>query len=257
MMWRLACGVSREAVLSADAVLTVWRNAPRRSVKNRGVSLRIVPALLSLLLIHLVAGCAGVAPLKPLAEGLKPAILADCRQPFLSGKYRLVHSVSAELPGGGRTTALGVLVADPRTRSFRSVLMTLEGMVLFDGETGAVPTVHRAVSPFDAPAFAGRMAEDIGLAFFAPAGAPVLWGEAEQGFRGCRYGSPDGGFVDVLKDAAGRREIRRYGAGQELRKRVKISALERPGLAEELEIRGESGPSYGLHLRLIEAETVE
>lgn len=225
--------------------------------KSPDASLRVVLALLSLLLVLLAGGCAGVAPLQPLDGTLKPAVLAECSSPFLSQKYRLVHSLSTELPGGGTATAIGVLVADPRTGSLRSVLMTLEGMVLFDLETGAPPRVHRAVPPFDSPAFASRMAEDIGLAFFAPAGEPARWGEGEQGFRGCRYDRPGGGFVDVLKDAAGRREIRRYGAGQELLKRVKIPILERPGLAGELEIRGESWPSYGLRLRLLEAEPID
>jgi hypothetical protein len=116
--------------------------------------------------------------------------------------------------------------------------MTFEGLVLFDVESGAIPSVHRAVPPFDSPAFARRMAEDIGLAFFAPGGAPAAWGQEEKGFRGCRFARPGGGVVDVLKDEGGARKIRLYGTGQELLKRVKIPILERPGLADELEIRG-------------------
>ena len=134
-----------------------------------------------------VGGCAGLPPLKPLDPAMKPAVLEECRRPFLPAKYRLVHSLEALLPGGGTATAIGVLVADPRSGSFRSVLMTIEGWVLFDIEGGATPRVHRAVPPFDPPAFARRMAEDIGLAFFAPGGEPALWGEGEKGFRGCRY----------------------------------------------------------------------
>jgi hypothetical protein len=136
--------------------------------------------------------------------------------------------------------------------------MTLEGWVLFDVESGAIPTVHRAVPPFDSPAFARRTAEDIGLAFFAPGGEPAAWGQEEKGFRGCRFERPGGGFVDVLKDEGGVREIRLYGTGQELLKRVKIPILERPGLADELEIRGYGWPSsYTLRLRLIESEEIE
>ena len=214
----------------------------------------LVPFLATILAL---GGCASLPPLKPLHPAMQPAVLEECRSPFLPVKYRLVHSLEALLPGGGTTTGIGVLVADPRSGSFRSVLMTIEGWVLFDIEGGATPRVHRAVPPFDPPAFARRMAEDIGLAFFAPGGEPALWGEEKKGFRGCRYARPGGGFVDVLKSEAGAREIRLYGTGQELLKRVKIPILEKPGLAEELEIRGESWPSYGLRLRLIEAEVVE
>jgi hypothetical protein len=245
VMRRLACGLFYEAGPFVDTSLARCWNVARR--------------LLMLFLVAVLAlgGCAGLPLLKPLDPTLKSAVLEECRRPFLPAKYRLVHSLEAMLPGGGTTTAIGVLVADPQTGSFRSVLMTIEGWVLFDIEGGATPIVHRAVPPFDPPAFARRMAEDIGLAFFAPDGAPVLWGEEEKGLRGCRYARPGGGFVDVLKGEGGAAEIRLYGTGQELLKRVKIPFLEKPGLAEELEIRGESWPSYGLRLRLIEAEAIE
>ena len=86
------------------------------------------------------------------------------------------------------------------------------------------------------------MAEDIGLAFFSPGGEPLAWGRRRGAAAGCRFGRPDGGFVDVSTDDGGVIEIRLYGAGRELRKRVKIPSLERPGLAEELEMRGKAGP---------------
>jgi hypothetical protein len=225
--------------------------------KSPEVALGFIPSLTVLALILLVGGCAGLPPLKPLDPAMQPAVLDECRQPFLPAQYRLVHTLEALLPDGGKTTAIGVLVADPRSGSFRSVLMTLEGWVLFDIESGTIPRVHRAVPPFDAPAFARRMVEDISLAFFAPGGEPALWGQEEKGFRGCRFARPGGGFVDVLKDEGGAREIRLYGTGQELLKRVKILILERRGLADELEIRGEGWPSYTLRLRLIESEAVE
>lgn len=219
--------------------------------------MRIVVSISALALLPALVGCAGIPTLRPLDPAMRPAVLEECRMPFLPAKYRLVHTLEAHLPDGGKTTAIGVLLADPRSGSFRSVLMTLEGWVLFDIESGTVPTVHRAVPPFDAPAFARRMAEDIGLAFLAPGGEPALWGQEESGFRGCRFTRPGGGFVDVLRDEGGAREIRLYGSGQELLKRVKIPILERPGLAGELEIRGEGWPSYALRLRLIESEKIE
>jgi hypothetical protein len=251
---RLACGLFYEAVTVFDAVMARCMNVTYGCAKSSVAALRFIPVLA---LVLFAPGCAGLPPLKPLDAALKPAVLKECRVPFLPVKYRLVHALSILLPDGGTTTAIGVLVADPQNESFRSVLMTLEGLVLFDGENGAIPSVHRAVPPFDSPAFARRMAEDIGLAFFAPGGEPVVWGQEEKGFRGCRFARPGGGFVDVLKGDRGVREIRLYGTGQELLKRVKIPFLQRPGLADELEIRGEGWPSYGLRLQLIESEKIE
>jgi len=270
---RLACGPFCGAATVGDALKAMRLKAgrarrrgaaiarcggavPLSSGERSGETLRAL-ASLPVLAFLLACGCAGLTPLNPLDPALKPAVWEECRSPFLTAKHRLVHTLSAQPPGGGTATAIGVLIADPRNGSFRSVLMTIEGWVLFDVESGVIPIVHRAVPPFDPPAFARRMAEDIGLAFFSPGGEPALWGQGEQGFRGCRFERSDGGFVDVLQDEGGAREIRLYGAGQELLKRVKIPLLGRPGLADELEIRGESWPSYTLRLRLIESEKIE
>ncbi len=254
-MRRLACGPFCGAVRFRDVLMAVC--ATSGGGKVPGTAMRAVVSVSALALLLFVGGCAGLPPLKPLDPAMKSAVWEECGRPFLPAKYRLVHSFSALLPGGSTATAIGVLVADPQSGSFRSILMTLEGWVLFDIEGGATPIVHRAVPPFDPPAFARRMAEDIGLAIFAPGGEPALWGRGEEGFRGCRYARPGGGFVDVLTSEGGAREIRLYGAGQELLKRVKIPFLGRPGLADELEIQGQGWPSYGLRLRLIEAEAVE
>jgi hypothetical protein len=238
-------GAASRAVPFIDAFMAIRPTA----------TLRLLAPLFAAILA--LGGCAGLPPITPLDQALKPVVLEECRRPFLPAKYRLVHSLEALLPDGGTATAIGVLIADPQNGSFRSVLMTLEGWVLFDVESGATPRVHRAVAPFDSPAFARRMAEDIGLAFFLPDGEPSLWGREEKGFRGCRFERRGGGFVDVLKNEGGAREIRLYGTGQELLKRVKIPILERPGLADELEIQGCGWPSYALRLRLIESEKIE
>jgi hypothetical protein len=212
------------------------------------------PALLALLLA--VAGCAGIKPLTPLDPARKAAVLEECRRPFLAGSYRLVHVLETVMPNGSSGTAIGVLVADPRTQHFRTVMMTIEGFVLFDTEAGKTLTVHRAVPPFDAPAFAKGLAEDIRLAFFAPEGEPAAWGEGEEGARVCRFGRPDGGLVEVTTQRDGIVRLRLYGAGQEIQKRVTMAPPQSPGLAETVEIRG-GWPPYTLRLRLLESEALD
>ena len=214
---------------------------------------RLIPLLAAVLVL---GGCAMLPPLKPLDPSQEPAALDACRRPFLTEKFRLVHELKAVMPGESEGQAIGVLLADPRTGSIRSILMTLEGLVLLDIESGRGLIVNRAVPPFDAPAFARRMAEDIGLAFFSPGGKPAAFGREEGGAAVCRFVRPGGEAVDVITAEDGAMEILLYGAGQELRKKVIIPRLERPGLAGELEIRGTGWPSYNLHLRLIEAEAV-
>jgi hypothetical protein len=217
-------------------------------------SLIPIPAFFALLLV--VGGCAGLKPLTSLDPARKTAVLEQCRRPFLPGSHRLIHALETVMPDGAKGMAIGVLVADPRTRSFRTALMTIEGFVLFDAEAGETLTVHRAVPPFDAPAFAEALAEDIGLAFFAPGGEPVAWGEGEEGALVCRFERADGRLVEVMTQRDGVIGIRLYGAGQELLKRVKIVLPEGSGPAETLEIRGSGWPSYTLRLRLLESEAL-
>ena len=209
-----------------------------------------------LLLLLTVDACTGLKPLTPLDPARKTAVLEGCRRPFLPGSYRLVHALETVMPDGAKGTAVGILVADPRTRGFRTALMTIEGFVLFDAEAGETLTVHRAVPPFDAPAFAEALAEDIRLAFFSPGGKPAAWGEGEEGALVCRFERADGRLVDVMTLRDGVMGIRLYGTGQEVLKRVKMVPPQRPGLAETLEIRG-GWPPYTLRLRLLESEALD
>jgi hypothetical protein len=164
--------------------------------------------------------------------------------------------MEAELPDGGKNAGIGVLLADPRSRTFRSVLMTVEGWVLFDIEKGETLTVRRAVPPFDSPGFIRRMEEDITLAFFPPTALPVTLGQAADGAAVCRFGSPGWQGVDVLDRGGGAMEIRQYGDGPDTRKRVTIPSFNRDGLAERIEIRSIDWPSYTLKLKLIEGEAI-
>jgi hypothetical protein len=209
-----------------------------------------------LLLLLTVGACAGLKPLTPLDPARKSDVLEGCRRPFLPEKYRLVHALETVMPDGAKGTAVGILVADPRTRSFQTVLMTIEGWVLFDAEAGKTLTVHRAVPPFDAPAFAEALAEDIRLAFFSPGEEPAVWGEGEEGALVCRFERADGRLVEVMTFRDRVMGIRLYGTGQEVLKRVKMAPPQRPGLADTLEIQSSGWPSYTLRLRLLESEAL-
>jgi hypothetical protein len=214
---------------------------------------RFAPLLLLLLTVD---ACTGLKPLIPLDPARKTAVLENCRRPFLPGSYRLVHALETVMPDGAKGTAIGILVADPRTRDFRTALMTIEGFVLFDAEAGETLTVHRAVPPFDAPAFAKALAEDIRLAFFAPGGEPAAWGEGEEGALVCRFESADGRLVEIITLRDGVMGIRLYGTGREVLKRITMAPPQRPGLAETLTIRG-GWPPYTLRLRLLESEALD
>lgn len=214
---------------------------------------RLVPLLLTVLA---AAACTAPHALRPLDPALISTVSAGCQRPFLKETHRFVHALEADMPDGEKGGGIGVLLADPLRRTFRSMLMTIEGWVLFDIEKGETLTVRRAVPPFDSPGFARRMEEDIALAFFPPVEALLALGKTEDGAMVCRFGGDGGRRVDVLDKGGGAMEVLLYDEGQALRKRVVISSFNRDGLAERIEIRSSVWPSYTLHLRLIEGEAI-
>ncbi len=82
---------------------------------------RLIPVLLAALFLERLCGThAAEAP----RSGAENPRAGGMPAPFLPAKYRLVHALETVMPDGKRGTAIGVLVADPRTRSFQTALMT-------------------------------------------------------------------------------------------------------------------------------------
>ena len=77
--------------------------------------------------------------------------------------------------------------------------MTIEGLVLFDGlwQEGKL-TVLRAVPPFDRPAFAENMMNDMRLLFFAPQMASLTHAMQKEGDIICRYRKSEDTSMDVI-----------------------------------------------------------
>jgi hypothetical protein len=68
--------------------------------------------------------------------------------PFLKEKYRLVHSIENRMFGETQSVIIGVTLADPSTRVISCAIMTAEGMVLFEAESGpGTLKVNRALPP--------------------------------------------------------------------------------------------------------------
>lgn len=217
----------------------------------------------SILVTLFCAGCAGMPALSPAADIRVHATLVErSRMPFLSGRWRLVHAIEADLPGGNRTALMGVTEADSVRGSVHAVMMSLEGLVLFEGVfDGTALSVVRAIPPFDAPSFARGMIDDIVLLFFMPRGAPIACGSLPGGRSTCRFtvpGAPnssDAVMIDVSMQASGW-EVRRYPTGGLPGRRVVIPSIDERGLPGTLELRAGGPAGYRLKLSLVEAERI-
>lgn len=182
-----------------------------------------------------------------------------CGRLFPEGRWQFLHSIEAEMPGGRRGVLVGVTLISSVDKTVQSVIMTLEGMVLFDARYDRRLVVNRAVQPFDNENFASGLIQDIGLIFFAPSGPLIESGVLESGAALCRFRDPDGRIVDIIEHGEDNWEIRQYGHRYHKRRTVKVFFDEKkihPGrfnAPQRLKLTSHDYPGYSLDMALIEA----
>ncbi len=220
--------------------------------------------LLLVCLLLCVSGCRSLAPIQPASSALHAETARHCRAHFLARPRQLVQSLTAYLPGGDVRNAIAVIRIHPETGRIKCVIMSVEGIVLFDGEYDGGVSIRRAVPPFDEKKFARAMFADIRLAFMPPEAENVQVGTLSGGTPICRYARGDGkGFVEVRLSGADRLEIRRYTGGKKLRETVNVCyapacSLAGSGVAGEIpakiDIFHHGLFGYRLELNLLEAK---
>jgi hypothetical protein len=216
----------------------------------------LVPALLLLLL-----SCAHLPPISPMdgasSSGISKALESRCI--FPEGEWQFLHSIRAEMPGGRNFMMMGLTLMSSRLQTRRSVIMTIEGFVIFDGEYDRQVIVHRALPPFDSPHFAGGLMEDIRLIFFEPDAPVVAFGELANGSAVRRHQTPDGTIVDIEALPGGDWQIRRYSPSHSLTRTVKAlhGVGDRAGFPETIELRACGEQTYSLVMNLLEAVRIE
>jgi hypothetical protein len=215
--------------------------------------------LLMFPILLLVLACAHLPPITPITAAPPSGFGQESCNIFPEGKWQFFHSIRAQMPGGRNFVMMGVTVMSSRLRTSRSVIMTLEGFVVFDGEYDQHLIVHRALPPFDSPHFAEGLMDDIRLIFLEPGGPLIGFGELENGSVVCRHATPDGSTVDIIPQRDGAWELRRFSPDQRLIRTVRAlpGARSRAGFPEALELAAYGDQTYKLTLTLVEALQVE
>jgi hypothetical protein len=179
-----------------------------------------------------------------------------CPSPFLKEKYRLVHAIETRVAGDTRSVIIGITLADPSTRFISCAIMTAEGMVLFEAESGpGMLKVNRALPPFDSMDFAKNMIEDIKLIFFTPEGKIQKKGNLSDGAAVCRYHEENGDLIDVIIDKSEDTEIKRYSSAGILKRQVKFNKTT-ANIYQSIELQANETFNYSLLMTLIEAQPV-
>jgi hypothetical protein len=205
------------------------------------------------LLLTCVASCAGVPEMKTLDPARDQALFAVCNTPFVSSPYRFTHAIEAALPGGRTATLIGVTAVDPARRTLHSVLMTLEGLVLFDGKTNGTLEVNRALPPFDKEPVARNMMGDVRLLFLTPPEPAVEAGKLRDGSLLCRRLGVQGETIDILVRPDRTWRMETYTTPWERLRTVDATAIVN-GIPGELVLKGYVNGNYTLNMKLVDAD---
>jgi len=163
------------------------------------------------------------------------------------------------MPGGRNASVIGIIDISSDVETIHCIIMSIEGLVLFDGVYRGEVVINRGIQPFDSKEFAKGLINDIRMVFFPPVGEPAGTGVLSNGSHVCRYRHDAMTIVDVIIDPNHDWEIRQYRNGN-LNRSVKAYLKERaidgvqkafPG---RIELAVKEKPGYALTLRLIRAE---
>ncbi len=208
-----------------------------------------------LLMISLIfTACSSLPEIKSSGLPGNADIRERCRSFFPAGPYQFTHSIEARLPDESRSMVLGIVLVDPPREMIHSVIMTVEGFILFDARYHRLLTVNQAVAPFDDPEFAEKIMADIKLIFSPPAGRLIDTGALDNGFPVCRYRDEKGLTSDVLANRDFGWAINQYDSSGHLSRQVRAYSRNAEGIPERIELSRHQSPRYGLKLMLLQAE---
>jgi hypothetical protein len=199
----------------------------------------------------LSAGCAPI-PKTTLSQG-SPEDLPGCYAVFPAEPWESIYRIEATIRGSS-SSLLGVTKGEPSERRLQSLLLTPEGFILFDAELseGGI-AVRKAVAPFDSPAFARGLMEDVTLLFLSPQVEPATWGKETEGTMICNWEDRDESHTEITGSMdSGWRILRRNKQGEVI-KEVVLNGPFINGLASRMELRAFKPAPYRLRMTLLQA----
>ena len=211
----------------------------------------------------LVISCSSLPTVYPIDGPAASTSPQRCGWMFPEGKWQFLHSIEATMPGGEKALIMGLTVISSRARTARCVIMTIEGLVVFDAQYDGQVIINRGIPPFDSEDFAKGLMDDIQLMFFMPQSPLFRSGALKNGSAVCRYQNPDGHLVDLVTDSDDSWELKQYSKDFGLARTVKVSPGKRTGHSDpvgipgRLELTAYSPRNYALVMDLVEAVALE
>jgi len=213
-------------------------------------------------ILSVIASCGTLPQIHPPNGRALSEAAPQCRRLFLQGSWQFQHAIEATLPGGHKSVLMGVSIVSADSGSIHSVLMTIEGLVVFEAEYDRELRILRALSPFNSERFARGLINDIRLIFFKPPGALVETGTLPNGSAVCRYRQPDNQVVDAVRKSDHHWELQAYNRWFTKKRTVDIFfndnfRFDGFHLPNRLKLTSHGFDGYTLDMDLIEAVSLE
>jgi hypothetical protein len=205
-------------------------------------------------LVLALTACAAVPPYKP----LNPQSGVTCPGIFPSKAFLVVHKIELKSALIGKGVFIGAAKVEPQKDALHAILMSVEGMVLFEAEyENGDLRIIRAFPPFNDLAFAKGLMADVSFVLLKPAGGPIEQGVEGQGLTACRWPAEANAVLETALMSDGAVRIRLYGGDR----RAAKEALAWPPFDREMpariRLKAFSPYNYTVELTLIDMEIVD
>jgi len=214
-------------------------------IQRKGVSFSVLGFFI------LLIGCASISETTQAPGSLED--LPGCYAIFPAEPWESVHKIEANIRGLGSYSLLGVIKGEPSERSLQSILLTPEGFVLFEAEFRDDDlSVRKAVAPFDSPAFARGLMDDVTLLFLSPQEKPTTWRKKTDGTMICQWEDHYGFRTEVKGSMNTGWRIKYKDKRGEVIKEILLSGPFVDGLASHIELNATQPASYQLRMTLVQ-----
>ncbi len=182
-------------------------------------------------------------------------IQKQCELLYVAEKTQFIHSIEAVMPGNSKHLMTGITSVYPAEEKLESVLLTIEGLVLFHAVYDK-EGIHilRAVPPFDSKGFAEGLLEDIRLIFLEPDGTFIESGRLKNKRTICRYKRKDDYVVDIEIDQANWKIVL-FDSRFNRQRTVSKPAISQ-NFSNSIHLQSHGMIEYSLRLKLIRAESL-
>ncbi len=211
---------------------------------------------LLILLMLLLSACARPKLAQWTETPISDEQIAACAAPFQTRPFRVVHRIDTKFSVGEAPSLLGVSLADPAGQRLRSMLLSAEGLLLFDATATLQDTVvHRALPPLDRAAFAMNLLNDVRLLLLPPTGKLLHHSKSADLVQRCVY-QDFNGFVETSQAQDGPLTLRRYDNSKTLQKQA-VLHFDEKGRPSDVFLQVWGSSDYSLSLDAVEASWVE